>query len=429
MARPTPIIVPGGLSTSKNETKVAIDPTALIEFFRERNARKRQAAEADALTRMLFGPGEREQLPDVPLEHPAPSGETGEQLPSSDLSSLLGNDEQQAPNQEIANQAVGNDVLSMLGGSGKLTPSATPQLGEFTPGATEEQKQGVRALHRTSSGQSILAKAAGQQLGLTSTSNLQDPALIRSFEITRGEQLKEAGIKRGTKGYEDSLIDWRENVYGGYTTIGRDPESGNLLRMGRFTNGIEEVDASDNIVSVQKPRTPAGDLKDLAMADGIIERLGMIKEIAKNNPDKIGPLEGRWNTIRTQFVEDEDGVLLKRGVKSLIQQAYVLSGKTISAEEMKMLSQFILPSINLPDANFMTSLGFAEQMLLRDRENRERRLGDNDYYIKPTDNKKEPFQKAPKKQSKPSFDDRLKSLMDGGTDKDKAFDILLEEGY
>ncbi len=275
---------------------------------------------------------------------------------------------------EAAGQGLGINLRAL--GRGGISTQPTTQFPEPPPQRQPETLEEIRA------GIQLDPKAAVKRFLAGSTpppSN--DPALIKSFEITTSEILKEKGIKRGTQKYFDELSNFRAEVYGREQNLGRDPITGEILTMNTLDGGINRKSIGGELVSTTKARTPAADLKDLSVLDSLITQIGTIREIARANPDKIGPLEGRWNTAKIKFVEDADGTLLNRNVKSLIRLAYALSGKQISVQELKMLGEFILPSVNLPDANFMTALGFAEQMLTRDRKTRTERLQRGDYFL------------------------------------------------
>jgi len=78
---------------------------------------------------------------------------------------------------------------------------------------------------------------------------------------------------------------------------------------------------------------------------------------------RFGPVEGRWTALRQKLVEDGPTQALMNEMNGLITMAYALSGKQISYQEMEMLKQAILPTLNQPYANFQATLNMSRQWL------------------------------------------------------------------
>lgn len=74
---------------------------------------------------------------------------------------------------------------------------------------------------------------------------------------------------------------------------------------------------------------------------------------------KFGPLAGRWNKIKTKFINEGETQDLQNQLKSFITIAYGLSGKQISDAEMQRLQDALLPYLEQPAENFRATAEFA----------------------------------------------------------------------
>jgi hypothetical protein len=104
----------------------------------------------------------------------------------------------------------------------------------------------------------------------------------------------------------------------------------------------------------------------LSQMKNTVSRINDLEERAKDPKmaKRFGPIEGRWTTLRQKLVEDGPTQALMNEMSGLITMAYSLSGKQISVQEMEMLKQAILPTINQPYANFFATLNMSRQWLV-----------------------------------------------------------------
>lgn len=194
------------------------------------------------------------------------------------------------------------------------------------------------------------------------------PTAVKTFEIVTGIN---PGI-RGSSDYKKAFLSFRKETQGREQIVGATPD-GQLIKFNTIDGKISSVDAP-TLIPKTKKIVSGETASQIGVMDSIIEQLGDIKNIAKLNPQFIGPIEGKWNQLKSSFVNNPDFTLLDRNVASLITLAYAQSGKQISEREMQMLKAAILPSVTQPDANFEVALDFAIKWLTSNRDNRINRL-------------------------------------------------------
>lgn len=194
------------------------------------------------------------------------------------------------------------------------------------------------------------------------------PAKIQIFETV-------TGIKpeiRGTPEYKEAFLNFRKETEGRQQIVGTTPE-GQLIKFNTIDGTITTVDVPTILPKTKK--IVSGEVAgQIAVMDSLIAQIGDVRKISLDNPEFTGPVEGRWNKLKSVFVDNKDFTLLDRNVESLITLAYALSGKQISEQEMRMLKAAILPAVTQPDANFQVALDFAQNWLTANRDNRLERL-------------------------------------------------------
>lgn len=205
------------------------------------------------------------------------------------------------------------------------------------------------------------------------------PSDLQTFETVYGDQIKSGDIRRGSPEYKELFTDYRENLVGRKQVIGAD-EDGNLITFNPIGGKIETTTVAQPQPK-QKGRIPAEQVVAIATIDSLKEGITSIRNLAKANPQAIGPIEGNWTRIKTRFVGDQDATTLLREVESMITLAYALSGKQISEKEMKMLKAAILPTVTQPDVNFAAALDHAERWLTRNRTNRLKTFEEAGFHI------------------------------------------------
>ena len=170
----------------------------------------------------------------------------------------------------------------------------------------------------------------------------------------------------------------------GYNTVlGKDPE-GNVITFNSRTAELSKKDTVGKILPKTERIVGEETLKEIGSMNSLLTGIKNIRASAKTQMDKIGPIEGRWNQIKTKFVNDGDFEAMNREVESLITAAYALSGKQISIQELKLLQNAILPTITKPDVNFIVALDHAENWISRQKKERVNLLSDQGYFISNT---------------------------------------------
>lgn len=191
---------------------------------------------------------------------------------------------------------------------------------------------------------------------------------LRDFETVSGID----SSLRGTQEYRDALKSYRKTFEGRNQLVGTTPE-GQIVTFNTIDSSIETKDAPAILPKTKK--IVSGEIAgQIATMDSLVSGIADIRRISLANPELIGPAVGRWNKLKSRFVDNQDFVELDRNVESMITLAYALSGKQISEREMRMLKTAILPSVTMPGANFQTALDFAEKWLTVNRDNRIGRL-------------------------------------------------------
>jgi hypothetical protein len=240
-------------------------------------------------------------------------------------------------------------------------------------GALPKTLQEVAA-RQVARGEKTLPEAAEELTAGKSTSG-QAPASLRIFEgaTTFTED------QRGTPEYEKGFQKFRSDTFGKGQVQGKNA-NGDLVIFNPISKTLETKEVG-TLISKTKKTLPAETVKQLATFDSIAQQIGNLRKIAKEDPDKFGPIQGRWNKLKAQFVEDKDFTSLARNTSSLIQIAYALSGKQISFQEMQMLQEAILPAVTQPDANFLTAIDFAEEWVGRQQDNQIAAFDKADFFV------------------------------------------------
>lgn len=159
-----------------------------------------------------------------------------------------------------------------------------------------------------------------------------------------------------------------------------DPRGGRLMARSR---GGEREHFGGPGMPTSKKIISENTLGQIGTFDAILDGVKHIRTIATERQDFLGPVEGRWNKLKSNFVDNPDFTVLDREVESLITIAYALSGKQISEKEMRLLKAAILPSVTQPDANFMAALDHAETWLMRNRGRKVEQLKTSGYRVSP----------------------------------------------
>jgi hypothetical protein len=207
-----------------------------------------------------------------------------------------------------------------------------------------------------------------------------DPASIREFQAVTGVP----PAQQGTPEYEKAFFDFKEKVKkateGRKQFVGSTPE-GAFVTFNNITGKFDTTDINSELLPRNKKLLSGEVAGQLGTFDSLIAQIGDIRTLAKDNPEFIGPTEGRWNKLKSNFVDNKDFTELDRNVESLITIAYALSGKQISEKEMRMLKGAILPAVTQPGANFNAALDFAEKWLTSNRDTRIKRLKGSGFFV------------------------------------------------
>jgi len=147
--------------------------------------------------------------------------------------------------------------------------------------------------------------------------------------------------------------------------IMQDATTGNMLYADSFDKGVKEI-ASPEDTSQLRPTTVKGleatQVSELANFKNTYGRLDNIeKKLADPKmANKTGPIFGRWEQLKVKFLNDGASQSVINELKSLITIAYGLSGKQISPEEMKLLQDAMLPRLEQPGENLLSTINFAK---------------------------------------------------------------------
>ncbi len=115
---------------------------------------------------------------------------------------------------------------------------------------------------------------------------------------------------------------------------------------------------------------PANEAQEMGDLKTTYDRLTAVGEKAEALKARFGPIEGRWQKLKVQFVKDGPTQELVNELSSLITIAYSLSGKQISVQELKMLQSAMLPRLEQPEENFRATLKFAKSWVANTHNNR-----------------------------------------------------------
>lgn len=111
---------------------------------------------------------------------------------------------------------------------------------------------------------------------------------------------------------------------------------------------------------------PPETLDKLIYTAMINKRMNIVFDKIQKDPSiraKFGPLSGRWEKIKVQFAKDPQSTALQQNIRALILEAYGFSGKQISAKEMELFRDALLPRLEQPYENFEASLHIAMDMM------------------------------------------------------------------
>ena len=96
---------------------------------------------------------------------------------------------------------------------------------------------------------------------------------------------------------------------------------------------------------------PAGEVDSLATLETLNTKANEIRGLAKT-ADFIGPLAGRWEKLKSNFVDTPEYTEMSTKVGQLIETAYALSGKAITESERQSLIESFWGQITDPKGNF-----------------------------------------------------------------------------
>ena len=366
-----------------------------------------------------------------PIIIPGPTGMGGRstfsdiQIPVGDILKLVNFFQQQN-----ANKAAGADMLKMLGMDSQPVATMTqePMIGSTEEGVVNMpatmNTPDYSAMGRSPEGRSVLADLIKTNLGskekdekwVIGTQISPDDNKLHSYQIypngrkvdlgLAGEDSKTGKYQIGgryqfmdpktqklTEGTYQGPDKTNEPIFsntvavqepykaprpigrGGVSrrTILQDPNSGALYYQDSMLKGTkEEVPTEDS--QYMRPITvrgiEAGQASELASMKNTFNRLTDVAGKAEKLQDKFGPLSGRFTSLKNKFMEDGPSQQVLNELKSMITIAYSLSGKQISIQEMQMLQDAILPTLNQPYGNFLETLKFARDWVGKTHDDR-----------------------------------------------------------
>lgn len=109
---------------------------------------------------------------------------------------------------------------------------------------------------------------------------------------------------------------------------------------------------------------PMGVRERVASLDTMVEQLDVARSLAAQNPDAIGPVDARWESVKAVTVGNSpDVAVLRRIVKDTnTNLVYVLSGKQINEAERADIKQ-TMAKLEDPDSNFFENLNDLQKKL------------------------------------------------------------------
>jgi len=116
-----------------------------------------------------------------------------------------------------------------------------------------------------------------------------------------------------------------------------------------------------------KKQLPAKDAETIGKLKTILDDIGLVREAWKEG--LTGAFEGRANEALQHIQDNPAFEKLRRRTNRLITIAYALSGKQISAQEIKLLQTSILPQVKQMDKNFLVALDELEDWVRRNGNN------------------------------------------------------------
>ncbi len=187
---------------------------------------------------------------------------------------------------------------------------------------------------------------------------------------------KKLGKKYQTKAGRDAFADWvadpgnekEVNSFQSQYTEQNTPKTVNILQTG--TGFQPYVSKGPGVGTVGKTIEGAGKplpndvTTQLANMKNTVDRISDLELRSKDLKGRFGPIEGRWTALRQKLVNDGPTQELMNEMSGLITMAYALSGKQISYQEMEMLKQAILPTLNQPYQNFLATVNMSRQWLI-----------------------------------------------------------------
>jgi len=136
-------------------------------------------------------------------------------------------------------------------------------------------------------------------------------------------------------------------------------DKGNPLFTGG-TKGKPEVKAGDipggGKIGPKPSKLPAEEQKSLQSLSELVKTSEQIEKMFKGVESKIGPIAGRWNIVKSKFMDNPDFVEFKSTLGQLRTIVYGISGKQINESELDWLKNDILPALEAPGKNFLATL-------------------------------------------------------------------------
>ncbi len=184
------------------------------------------------------------------------------------------------------------------------------------------------------------------------------------------------GKKYQTKTGRDEFADWvadpknqkEVDAFQKKYTEQNTPKTVNVLQTGTgfrpyTSKGPGAGTMGEEIEGAGRP-LPNEATSQLAVMKNTVDRINDLELRSKDLKGQFGPIDGRWTTLRQKLVANGPTQELLNEMSGLITMAYALSGKQISYQEMEMLKQAILPTINQPYQNFLATVNMSRKWLI-----------------------------------------------------------------
>ena len=184
-----------------------------------------------------------------------------------------------------------------------------------------------------------------------------DPATGQQVYTNKfGEIIKNPNIRKG--GQTSQMVAGAGAPSSGTSMGGTQPTTGQSENLVKPPAAKEPKQLSQDSIN---------QLSDMATT---YDRLVDIGKKLADKPDLAGPLQGRLAALRVKFQNEGETQAVLNELKSLITIAYSLSGKQIGKEELKMLQEAMLPTLNQPHSNLMATISFARDWLAQTHNKR-----------------------------------------------------------